>query len=222
MLSIICPSRDRLALLEGFLTSIAETAYDPAKIEVLIALDGNDEQSLAAVPRLKRVYNFLRFWSSVEEFGSVYYNRLAGMSSGRAIWALNDDCCIQTKHWDKLIPEDIWYGKTSQPDENRFASFPILGRQAVKLQGYFFHPFFRGWGADQGLCHVWRALGRCQELNIHVDHLSYHSSKRQKDKVNEDMAKISQHFHTNPGRFFAQIAPGEIERLSKLISETRE
>jgi hypothetical protein len=196
--SIILPSRGRPALLKQLLESIKETTTRPDRIEVLVAMDDDD-----FVPfTLNSDYPFTHFIVGKQQtnFSAGYYNRLAGMSRGRFIHALNDDTVFRTPGWDCIALEalkdaDLCYGRVDDVRSlgGQYCFFPILSRRTVDLLGYFFHPGFPTWGADVHLWRVFHALGLVVNVPIVVEHVSHHTGTREQDEVNLRVESLAEY-----------------------------
>lgn len=206
LFSLILPSRARTNELNVFLQSVSETVSVPDAVEAWIALDQDDEKSLASYAKWKTRFKFANFYIGPrqENMSAGYYSALCEHARGKYIWALNDDCILTVRGWDvaaswlfqnvlKRFPDGIWYGKTHEPKQSyRFSCFPLLTRQAIDAAGWFFNPRFPAWGADVNLYDIWNSLGRVVDCPmLCLRHNSPHQGGRLPDLHQERMAKIS-------------------------------
>jgi len=169
--TILFPSRQRTEKLSALLDSIAETADDLSRVEVLVAVDVDDKETLAWLSPTSHdqldeglvlsgkwpfALKFLIMKRAVN-FSQEYYSRLYRFSAGRYIMALNDDVCFLTKGWDTLalktldafkarFADGCVLGKCDDGYKARYPCFPVLSREAVEItRGCQ----WRGWNAEQ-------------------------------------------------------------------------
>jgi len=127
--------------------SLLDLASDPTEIELMMAFDNDDKESLAwcqqnIFPELeKRGVDAM-----VIEFTPLgylrlheYLNALAGLANGGWLMFWNDDAVMQTQDWDKKITEHN--GKflcLRMPTHNQhpYAIFPIVPRDWYYLLGH--------------------------------------------------------------------------------------
>jgi hypothetical protein len=228
-ISLILPSRSRVALLRELLISVRKNATDISRVEVNVAVDSDDAMTLDQMGNLKSHFPFTDFYvlERKQNLSAGYYNPLAALSNGRTIWALNDDSRLTSPRWDQLIIDrardadnqwganSAWYGRTKDTNFGTYSCFPIQSRRAVELTGYFFHPHVIGWGADQGAYKLWSGLGRVMEIPVWVQHLSWHHGNRDQDEVNVSVQAMSRSFHEGGGNL--SVIDGEIERIRAIL-----
>src|SRR5882672_9760370 len=103
--SIILPSRERVQLLVNLLVSISNTTTNKEQIEVLIAIDDDDKDTLSVTANFKEYFPFCRFYTCKRsnQHAQDYYNYLSKRAIGKYLLALNDDCLFLTDGWDSLI-----------------------------------------------------------------------------------------------------------------------
>ncbi len=214
--SLILPSRERTHLLKGLLASISKATADTSRIECLVAVDADDSESVNASEGLKNQYPWLTVvvGERQDNFSDGYYNRLANLSTGRYVQALNDDVEFVTPHWDRIAitvlkdyqerhPDGILYGFPADSGYG-YACFPLLSRQAVDAMTWFFHPEFSCWGADIHLHEIYSLAERVLHLPYKLNHA------QQNDAVHQRLGAIS---HYNFGS-----AAGESLRLKSHLS----
>ncbi|HSQ54452.1 MAG TPA: glycosyltransferase, partial [Gemmata sp.] len=98
--SLIVPTRARPAQLRRFLASVAETAFHPERIEILLVIDTDDPASAAVdEPRLNVRKVPGPPGRTMGELNSAGY----GASTGDRVMLLNDDVIVRTRGWDAII-----------------------------------------------------------------------------------------------------------------------
>lgn len=221
--SLILPTRERLDLLEGLLSSLRATTVRPDLLEVWIAVDDDDEPTVMKIPGFMRDYPFTRFLC-VPRQGNMsvgYYNRMARLTQGRYIMALNDDVRFVTSGWDRVgiaalekfqaeHPDGVCYGKADDGLKMAYGCFPVLSRQAYFAMGWVFHPEFTSWGADINLHAIMSRVARVVDLPFHLLHLSHHTGLRTRDAINERVGQIANYNYA--------CAEGESMRLRDIMA----
>jgi glycosyltransferase involved in cell wall biosynthesis len=154
-ISVLIPSRNRTIQLVNSVRQILQMATDPGRVEILLRLDCDDENSLLAyrglrltVPAIAVVDDRYAGWQS----NHVFYNALARQSTGDWLLLYNDDAQMLTAGWDqKLLAVEKpiaatrmlrekggepyhWTAKNGQVMGN---CFPAIRRDAVELLGQF-------------------------------------------------------------------------------------
>lgn len=233
--SLILPTRERTEKLANMLESVKETSADPANVEMLVAFDLDDNETAAWIGEsdpmahcpepgvlVARGAKFFACQRS-ENFSKEYYNMLCRHATGRYVFALNDDTRFVTPGWDGMAAEALdaarakWkdgcvFGRCRDGYGALFACFPILSREAIDLQGHFFHEGFKAWGADIHLHRVWAACHRVVDLPFRVEHVSHHTGLDEApDEVHLRMKALSER-----GYAHATTAP-EAARIARLL-----
>lgn len=118
--SIILNSRGRPAALNQLIYSIYKQTKVIDDVEILLSMDNDDHETNNLINR--SVYKFLfSYTESIPRDKHLHrrLNKLAGLAKGKYIFVMNDDCEIDTKHWDQKAWEaleasgqDIVYGRT--------------------------------------------------------------------------------------------------------------
>lgn len=220
--SLILPSRERTELLGKFLSSVKTNTHNLNEIEVLVAVDKDDQETVYTMPTLKLKYPFVTFHvgQRQDNFSTGYYDKLANISKGKYIWALNDDCVFTTFGWDRLAlqhfttiqyHDGIYYCRTLDDLGKGYPCFPMLTCGALNVQDFFFHCEFRSWGADINLHEIWSTIGRVVDCPmLTVKHLTHHNGSRERDHVNLRVGHIASY---NWG-----CAKGEANRIRNIIT----
>lgn len=127
-ISVLCPTRNRPELLAKSVKSLLGNADNPYQVEVLLAVDPDDEESYL------NVVDGVTVISSVmpERFGYQrlhgYYNALARVARGKWLVIWNDDAVMKTKGWDTEVvnhqPALLFPTPEEAPHCNAFPIFP--------------------------------------------------------------------------------------------------
>jgi GT2 family glycosyltransferase len=138
LLSLIVPTRGRVAQLQRFLDSIQSTASHPRQLEVVLVIDEDD------APTLKFRHDGLSLKRVLLPPGQTMgcLNR-AGYeaSSGRYVMLLNDDVVARTPGWDEKVlsccrdfPDDIVLIHTNDLlFKQGLCTFPLVSRTFCEL-----------------------------------------------------------------------------------------
>jgi hypothetical protein len=141
-ISLLIPTRHRVPLVRRFLDSLAAATDRLDEIEVVLGVDDDDPEShtithdkvalkIVIVPR----------GLTMGELGQKAF----AVSTGRFVFAMNDDVIVETKGWDSRVREIL----QRFPDEivivhvnddlfgKKLCCFPILSRRSCLEIGYF-------------------------------------------------------------------------------------
>lgn len=145
-ISVLLPVRGRPIPMEQCLHTLISTATKPERIEVLIAFDDDDTDTIdyfvdVIAPYLDAkgvTYSAMQF----KRLGYIrlneYLNELANHSTGQWIFFWNDDAVMTTSAWDDVIREhndQFTLLRAETNHEHPYAIFPILPRKWVELTG---------------------------------------------------------------------------------------
>jgi glycosyltransferase involved in cell wall biosynthesis len=191
--TIFLNSRGRVNQLHECIKAVHKTTHDHNNLEVIVRADNDDEETKEFIQTKFLGYKFGR---SVPLIGSRphslcgSFNEMASMAKGRYLFVLTDDAEITTKGWDLLalakinqykkkfnIKDDIIYGAPADTSIDKvvgakYASFPIISKQAVNLLGFFMYESFVGLGGDSCIHRVYEQAGRVVDLSeIQIDHV---------------------------------------------------
>ena len=146
-ISVLLPTRGRTDMLKRSLLSLLDLAKSPTELEILLAFDNDDKQSLEWCQQ--NIFPELESRgvdATVVEFTPLgylrlheYLNSLAGLANGQWLMFWNDDAVMQTQDWDQRITEHN--GKflcLRMPTHNQhpYAIFPIVPRDWFYLLGH--------------------------------------------------------------------------------------
>jgi hypothetical protein len=145
-ISVLLPVRGRPIPMEQCLHTLIDTATKPERVEVLIAFDDDDTDTIdyfvgVIAPYLDAkgvTYSAMQF----KRLGYIrlneYLNELANHSTGQWIFFWNDDAVMTTAGWDDVIREhndQFALLRAETNHEHPYAIFPILPRKWVELTG---------------------------------------------------------------------------------------
>jgi hypothetical protein len=145
-ISVLLPVRARPIPMEQCLHTLIDTASKPDRIEVLIAFDDDDTDTIdyfvdVIAPYLDSkgvTYSAMQFKRLGYLRLNEYLNALADNSTGKWIFFWNDDAVMTTPGWDDAIREHndrfaLLRAETNH--EHPYAIFPILPRKWVEITG---------------------------------------------------------------------------------------
>ena len=209
--SIIFPSRDRQDLLLKMLQSLTHNTTHLDQIEVLIAVDHDDKKTFKFLCDLSlpfvKIYQVMRSLN----FSRDYYNFLAKESKGRWIITANDDCVMETPHWDDLAYDVLkdkpgviygWIedrlGGFRANGHGNYCCFPLQGRAGFEALGYIFPTRVPTWGADIWAKNLYDQIGSCVKLPITLRHDCHHNKTREQDHISKRIAHNQVPFDMRP------------------------
>ena len=144
-ISIMLPTRKRVALLKRSLESILSTVSDITNIEILFAVDDDDVETLEYINNIVipefNARNIIAKIFIMQRMGynklHHYYNYLAYNSMGKWLLLWNDDAIMCDNGWDLEIMKYDGQFKLLRFQENHFdhpnALFPCVPRDWVML-----------------------------------------------------------------------------------------
>ena len=148
LITVMLPTRERPNLVERSVRSLLKLAKDPSTIEILVAYDEDDTQSI-------RYFSSQRWHNLIEEFGSNsmqfktppwgyqnlhnYYNLLAEQSNAHWLMLWNDDAVMETQYWDQQVAINQTYPGLLKITTSNFkkdlALFPLVPRAWIEMFG---------------------------------------------------------------------------------------
>ena len=165
--SVLVPSRGRVAALEAAEKALLDLADLPGEVEFLVALDPDDPDLYSYVDSLPDG----QFWVAGERYGYTrlheYYNHLAEMAAGDWLLVYNDDARMLTPGWDTIItnapPGVLKMQANHNGGGNLFPAFPAAWAKALGCVSPFPHP-------DVWLLKVAEILGCHYQIPVEVLH----------------------------------------------------
>ena len=160
-LSVLLPTRGRTTALQSSLISLVDKAHDVSKLELLLAFDHDDVESIAyfnetIAPELKSK-GCRYFCYGFERLGYLrlneYLNSLAKTAKGRWLMFWGDDAIMISQDWDLRITEHTDFSVLRIPTHNchPYAIFPIVPREWYEMFGYLSaHQLTDSWVSQVG------------------------------------------------------------------------
>ena len=115
LISLLCPSRSRPEKLERLIKSVASTATDLSRIEILIYVDDDDpnkfdyllsHKNLVIDPLISKLSNIDLLVD--QPFRTPILNNIfADRAQGNILMITNDDQVFRDKNWDIRIDEEV-------------------------------------------------------------------------------------------------------------------
>lgn len=193
MISLLLPTRGRVALCKRFLQSVIDQTIDIENIEVIIRVDDDDVESHQINFNGLKTKMLIGPKTSMGGYNTECFNQ----STGEIIVLVNDDMVIQTQGWDeklrnlhRKIEDKIYlaYGNDLFKKGN-LCTFPILSRQCCEVLQQPYHSTYRGAFIDYHLMDIFKRL---ENSGIHrifylddvvFEHLHYRTGKAQIDET---------------------------------------
>jgi glycosyltransferase involved in cell wall biosynthesis len=189
-ISVLLPVRERPGPLEDCLRTLIDTASAPERIEVLIAFDDDDTDTIeyfvdVIAPYLdskKVTYTAMQF----KRLGYIrlneYLNKLAEHSQGAWIFFWNDDAVMTTAGWDDVIRshnDQFALLRAETNHEHPYAIFPILPRKWIEITGHLSpHQINDAWTSQIG----WM-LDIVVTIPVMIEHQRYDLTGKNGDDV---------------------------------------
>jgi hypothetical protein len=146
-ISVLLPTRGRPGPLEYCLQTLIGKAANPERIEVMIAFDDDDTDTIdyyidVIQPYLeskKCMYTVMQFKRLGYLRLNEYLNELAKHSTGKWLFFWNDDAVMETQDWDNIIMEhrdEFALLRAETNHEHPYAIFPIMPRKWIEITGH--------------------------------------------------------------------------------------
>ena len=148
IISVLLPTRKRTHLVETSVRSLLANAIEPHNVEIMIAYDGDDEESKQYFGSTQW-QDFINFFGARQQTHETqtwgyqelhrYYNFLASHCHGDWLLIWNDDALMRSSGWDGHIKDNQdFVGLLHMTTENyrsKFALFPLIPRAWIELFG---------------------------------------------------------------------------------------
>ena len=146
-ISVLLPTRGRPKPLEQCLRTLMDHAKDPSRVEIMIAFDDDDTESIQHFnqeiqPYLDGIgaeYTAMQFTRLGYLRLNEYLNALAAASQGSWLFFWNDDAVMKTQDWDQIIMDnssEFALLRAETNHEHPYAIFPILPRKWIEITGH--------------------------------------------------------------------------------------
>ena len=184
-ISILISTRNRVKLLSKSLKSISENTKDKKSIEILIAVDKDDLNSINYIRKAIKKFNF-SIKMIISTRGAGYKDnpkrlkKLIKISSGEIFFYFADDFIINSKDWDielqkqiNRLPDDGIYLITAKHNQEN-SNWPLC--QIISRKWYnITKKFSNCYETDTELMIISTSIKRyfiCNKLKIKTDHES--------------------------------------------------
>ncbi len=147
LVSVLLPTRKRIAMVEKSIESVLKLSKDPGRIEIAVAYDDDDVDSIDYF-NSDRWRDFISLYNSTAisiqcpKWGydklHNYYNILAEKTQGKWLLAWNDDAYMLSQDWDQQIHNVADYQGMLHMECTTFPKltlFPLIPRTWVDLFG---------------------------------------------------------------------------------------
>lgn len=180
-ISVLLPTRGRITSLEKSVCSLLDLAANPSEIEILLAVDRDDQPTIEFTTGkfqtlLKERYNCGFTVMSFNPIGYLrlneYLNALAKYSTGDWLLFCNDDAVMTTGNWDLEVVKHT--GQTcllraETNNEHPYAIFPILPRSWIEVTGHISaHQINDAW-----VSHIGYMLDIVVNIPVYIRHERY-------------------------------------------------
>lgn len=195
-LSLLCPTRERVARVDAFVRSVYKTAVRPERIELLFYVDDDDPtlpDYAAFFDRAAR--RFPRFRRCAMHVGPPIpvpkaWNVLAARCEGDFLLMANDDQVYVDYGWDVLLDAGaesvaqefsdrvycLYFDAGQYPEGE--ADFPVVSRGWYEALGYFVPELFEYWETEGWTFGIARRLDRLRAVEgVLVEHRHYQDYK---------------------------------------------
>lgn len=220
-ISLLLPTRKRPDNIVRLHKSVQETADNPSEIELIIAIDDDDNS-----------YNKLMdnglvnttFFKVPRTTLSKYWNMCYEKANGEILQHCGDDIVFRTKGWDTMVKEAF----AQYPDnivfvfgddghwKDTFGTHGFIHRKWAEAVGYFVPPYFSSDYNDTALNYMAKALGRHHYIDFLNEHLHPAFQKAEWDITHQE--RLTRHQQDNVGLLYEMKKP-EFDEKVKLLQE---
>jgi len=188
--------------MERLIKSVAATATEPSRVEILLYVDDDDPEKINYLVNHKNlsvdpaVGQLLNVDLLVDEplTTPLINNILADRAQGDILIITNDDQIFVDKNWDVRIdqeaaryPDDIycmWFNDGRY--QEKICTFPILSRKWVDTLGYIEPFLFEHFNCDLWTWQIGQMIDRLHYIpDILVEHLHPDTGKAEADETTE-------------------------------------
>jgi len=231
-ISLLCPTRHRTQGLKRMWDSALNTAADPDKIELVLYIDYDDEETINFL-KSNTLSNIIKIISnpSQPEIYSNLHNICCQNSNADIVFSCADDLIFRSNGWDDLV-----INKFNEIKDKIAFLFPNDGHWGSKFgtHGFFHKNWFNGLGylspalftvdySDNYINDIAKAINRSFYMeNIFIEHMHWTFGKMEFDQTareahdrrsNTNNASIYRNFET------MQQQREDIQKLFQFINE---
>lgn len=193
MISLLLPTRGRVALCQRFLQSVVDHTIGIENVEVIIRVDDDDIESHQIDFEGLNTKLLIGPKATMGGYNTECFNQ----SIGEIVVLVNDDMVIQTQGWDEKLRElhrkiedkiYLAYGNDLFKKAD-LCTFPILSRQCCELLQQPYHTAYRGAFIDYHLMDIFKRLEKSGFNRIFYlddvvfEHLHYRTGKADIDET---------------------------------------
>jgi pimeloyl-ACP methyl ester carboxylesterase len=219
-ISLVFTSRGRPQDLIETLTGLWGLADHPELLEAIVAVDPDDEATLAAERKLEWAVPRARLWVAPERYGyrnlHLYLNQLAVRARGTWCMWWNDDMRMQTQGWDTIIrlsPQGVlWPSANHVQHANIVPVWPRAWSDAAGMVCPTMH-------MDTWLQYAGEQLGRHFQIPVEVVHHRADVTGEHDDQTYAEGRKLMGSEGMHPGfQDSLRLLPGWIEAVRQVMT----
>lgn len=162
VISLLLPTRGRPTLVDRLFNSIAATASDLTRVEVVLYVDLDDQASHNLASSAFRVEMIVGPRMAMGSCNTACLER----STGAIVILANDDMVMRTPGWDERIDEvhaefkdEVYLAYPNDLFKNRaWCTFPIMSRRTCRLLEQPYPKAYRGAFIDSHLVDIFQRL----------------------------------------------------------------
>lgn len=204
MISLLLPTRKRPENIERLYQSLIETTAKPKDIEMVIAID-DDDNSYDKLSIKGDIPIYINSYPRMVL--SQYWNECYKRSNGNILMHCGDDLIFRTEGWDTVVkdkfaqyPDNIVfvYGNDgSGVHDGKFGTHGFIHRRWAETVGYFVPPYFSSDWNDTWLNDVAKMIGRHKHIDILTEHMHPDLGKAEYDITHQERIKRHQEDNVN-------------------------
>lgn len=229
MISLLCPTRNRVAKLKRMWESVQETADNPDQIELVLYVDHDDSNTLSFLQSNLKDANVTVSDPDKKEIYSNLHNICCERATHNIVMGCADDVEFQTGGWDTEVIR-----RFSEIDDGIGFVYPNDGRHGEVLGthgfftktwyftlGYLAPPIFSVDYSDNYVMEVSRAIGRAFYMpDVLVEHMHWTFGKSDFDQTAREAHHRRQ--TTNNAQIFESSKPQMQQDIQKLRAKINE
>jgi hypothetical protein len=224
MISILCPTRNRVDSMRRLVHSARTTASNPVELEFIFYVDEDDDASAAVADELNTTA--VRGPRIVL---SKMWNKCWDEATRDVAMHCGDDIVFRSPNWDlhvlhafERFPDRIAlvHGRDGYQDAT-LATHGFLHRRWIETLGYFVPPYFSSDYNDLWLTEIADAVGRRVYIpEIYTEHMHPVIGKGVWDQTHQE--RLERHQRDNVGQLYNDLRAQRLDDVAKLTSVIRE
>jgi hypothetical protein len=194
MISLLCPTRNRVDMLRRMWVSACDTANNPDDLELVLYVDKDDTETLTLNPMQHRGTIKHIMENKKEPYGNLH-NICAANASHDILMGCADDVVFRTQGWDTKvlaefdrIPDKIGYiyPNDGHHGEN-LGTHGFFHKNWLDVLGYLVPPIFTVDYSDNYVMDVSKGIGRSIYIeDILVEHMHWTFGKSEFDSTSRE------------------------------------